>query len=116
MGERDRGSAMAIDGPGNRHAPHRSWTISRRRGREGRMKWWAMAGSPVPWCTCRNADMESDRGTRSPTGPQMPVTGDPGLPLDVARRSARISVLFLFSPYRGRLKWPHLHCQADAVA
>ena len=39
----------------------------------------------------------------------------PGPPLDAAGQSAEISVLFLVS-YRGRLKQPHVHCRADAVA
>ena len=43
---------------------------------DGHVKQWAAAGSPVPWFTCQNADVERDRGTRSLTGPQTPGTGD----------------------------------------
>ena len=48
------------------------WTIGRRRGRMGTQnsKRQAVAGSPAPWRTCQNTDMECDRGMRSPTGPQ----------------------------------------------
>jgi len=45
-------------------------------------------------------------------GPTPRVRETPGPPLDMA---GRISVVFLV-PYRGRLKRPHLHCWADAVA
>ena len=43
---------------------------------------------------------------------RMPGTGDHTLAVG---RSANISVIF-FVTYRGRLKRPHLHCRADAVA
>ena len=38
------------------------------RGRDGRVKRRAAAGSPAPWRTCQKADVQRDRGTRSPTG------------------------------------------------
>ena len=77
---------------------------------------WAsfMAGFPVPWCMCRNAGWEHDGGDK--IADQTPGTGNPQAPpSDAAGRSADISVLFLVC-YRGRVKRPHLHCWADAVA
>ena len=44
---------------------------------DGRMKRRAAAGSLALWRTCHNANMERDGGTRSPTGPQTPSSGDP---------------------------------------
>ena len=92
-GERDQGSAMAIDprtmrrgitaSPVGRH-----WTIGQRRGRDGRMKRQAAAGSPAPWCTCQKADVQHG-GTRSLTGCRVWET--PGLPSDAAGRSADIT-------------------------
>ena len=79
-GESDRGSATAI-GPrttGRESPPpplsrRMRWTIGRRRGRmhggeDARVKRRAAAASPLPWRTCQNADVQRDRGTRSPTG------------------------------------------------
>jgi len=92
-GERDQGSAMAIDprtmrrgitaSPVGRH-----WTIGQRRGRDGRVKRRAAAGSPAPWCTCQQADVQHG-GTRSLTGCRVWET--PGPPSDAAGRSADIT-------------------------
>ena len=83
---------------------------------DGRVKRRAAARSLAPWRTCHNADMERDgdgRRDRQPA-PRRRVRETPGPLSDAAGRSANISVIFLVS-YRGRLKWPHLHCWAEAV-
>jgi len=38
------------------------WTISSRRGMMGAAKLHAAAGSPAPWRTCQNADVQRDGG------------------------------------------------------
>ena len=92
----------------------------------GSVKRRAVAGSPPPWRTCQNADVQRDTGTRSPTGCWVWETTGP--PSDAAGwwRSAHLmsalrrlwTVVFLVSYIhcRGKLKRPFLHCWADSVA
>ena len=106
------------DGPGNHRAPSIEccWTSVDIVGGWVHAKRRVAARSPAPWRTCQNADVDCNGGgTRSLTGPRRQAWETTGPPLDVAVRVADISVLFLV-PYRGKLKRPHLHCQADAVA
>jgi len=87
----------------------RHWTIGRCRGRMGAQngrQWLGLLRRGT------SVKMQTWSGTRSPpTGPRRWVRETPGPPLDVARRSADVSVVFLV-PYRGRLKRLHLHCRA----
>jgi len=71
--------------------PHRMPLDNRSTSRaDGRAKRRAAAGSLAQWCTCQNADMERDRGTRSPpTRPIRQVQETPGPPSDTAGLSAR---------------------------
>jgi len=76
-GERDRGSTTAI---GHR-ATGRGITAfppsdAAGRGRDGRVKQRAAAGSPALWRTCQKADVQRDGGTRSPTGCRVYTSAD----------------------------------------
>jgi len=64
------------DGPGNHRLPPRRTPLDNRSTLwgDGRVKRRAAAGSPAPWRTCQNTDVQPDGGTRSPTG--MPGMGD----------------------------------------
>jgi len=68
-----------------------------------------VSGAVAHVSKCRRAVQRGEAITADWT--QTPGMGDPGPPLDAARRSADISVVFLV-PYRGRLKRPHVHCRA----
>ena len=71
--ERDRGSATAIGprttgqgitaSPPSRRTPLDNRSTSQG---DGRVKRRAAAASPAPWRTYQNADLQRDRGTRSP--------------------------------------------------
>ena len=91
------------------------------------MKRRAAAGSPVPWHTCRNADVQRNGGTQSPTGSRVRETTAPHprrTPLDNRPTSRVVGTFDVCSNatvssdlscflYRGRLKQPYLHCRAD---
>jgi len=66
------GQLAQEDGPGNHRAPCRTPldNLSTLQA-DGRMKQWAA------WHTCRNADIECDGGTWSPTSPRMLGMGNP---------------------------------------
>ena len=71
---------------------------------------WPTLGSR----TAKEQEQEHDGGTGLPTSPQTPGIGNPQARCRYATgQSADISVLFLV-PSTGRLKWPHLHCRANA--
>jgi len=60
-----------------------------------RTKRRAVAGSPAPWRTCQNTDMECDGGMRSPTGLQTLGTGDRRLTVGHGRTIGQnLSALF----------------------
>jgi len=112
--ERDRGSAMAnrsLDGgPGNRRAHPLSDAAGQSVGIAALWEDGQNVGQrPGLWH--HGAPVKTQ--TWSGTGGAI-ADWPPGPPSDAAGRSAEISVLFLV-PYRGRLKWPHLHCRANAV-
>jgi len=98
------GHRLPEDGLGNRCSPR--WTIGRHHGRMGTQN-----GRQQPGLRRHGAPVET--GMRSPTRRRVWVT--PGPSSHVAGWLADISVIFLV-PYRGRLKWPYLHFQANAVA
>jgi len=107
--KRRKTAGGAWPGKCNGHWPLDNRPTSRA---DGSVKQRAAVWSLVPWHTCRNTGWERDRrlapGYGKSTGPLW----------DAARQSADIAAVnsdlscFL---YRGRLKRPHLHCQADAV-
>jgi len=117
--ERDRECGMADqpldDGPGHRRAPFPTSDASGQPvdvvgGRAHKMACSSCVSGAIAHlskCRCgeRRGDATADQG----------VWDTPGPPSDTAGRSAKISVLFLV-PCRGRLKQPHLHCRADAMA
>jgi len=125
QGECDRGSAMADrpedDGPGNRRAPPRSspigcrWTFVRHCGRMSAQNGGQWPGLQRHGAPVKTQTWSATGGCDHRPASRRWVQETPGSPSDMAGRSAKISVLFLV-PYRGRLNWPHLHCQADAVA
>ena len=98
----------------------RRWIIGRRRGRDGRVKRRAAAGSPAPWCTRQNVTGRRDRRPDAGYGrPQARHRTQSALQavgtFDVCSNTAVNSDLSCFL-YRGRLKRLYLHCRANSVA
>ena len=120
------GYRPADDEPGNHPLPSDTAGQSVDVAGDGRVKRQAAAGSPAPWRTCQNADVQRDRGTPSPTGCRVWGTTCPPSDAAVRWRSAHLmsalmrllTVIFLVSyiHFRGRVKRPFLHCPADSVA
>ena len=113
----------ARPGKCNGHRPH-----TMGRGIAARPHWTPLDNQSTsredgqvswPGFRCHGACVETQAGNMmggDEIADQTPGTGNPQAPpSDAAGRSADISVLFLVC-YRGRVKRPHLHCWADAVA